>query len=464
MALKLYDADAKDSKVPMDNVYTLHHTHFGEAEGEASFSMPSNESTNIGQIPPGLFETNGIIPETLEPIPKFYRQSELENFPEELHKTILDFVLAFLVENPKDMIDYAVKHFKKIQKTRNECATKAEITKDNAQVMQNLKDTRSQEFGNIWNRRMSVFAERLDIEDELYMEDINAEELKAIGKSNEQRARLLKAIKKIFVFQNLETEQISRILDVMYPIRVSPGDVLSSSSNAENNLFYIIETGDFVVYQNHKIIEELHNNGTIGEISLLHQVTDVPMVKATKEGMVWAMDRKSFKNILLKHLYKQQRMFDKLLSSVKMFEELNQYERLRLVEALVRKSYHAGETIIKQGDEPDGMYFLEEGICSVYVDQMKGRGEVIVNRLNKGRYFGELALLTHAERQASVYAETDVKVAFIDKGSFERLLGKCVDILNRAMEDYNVKDDKLKAYLAEKQAQKYEEDAQVPKK
>lgn len=54
------------------------------------------------------------------------------------------------------------------------------------------------------------------------------------------------------------------------------------------------------------------------------------------------------------------------------------------------------------GDAADGMYFIEEGTVSVRMDQEDT--EIEISKLGKGQYFGELALVTHRPRAASVYA------------------------------------------------------------
>lgn len=57
----------------------------------------------------------------------------------------------------------------------------------------------------------------------------------------------------------------------------------------------------------------------------------------------------------------------------------------------------------------DGMYFIEEGTVVIKMDQ--GGSEIEISKLSKGEYFGELALVTHRPRAASVYADGEVKVA-----------------------------------------------------
>lgn len=61
------------------------------------------------------------------------------------------------------------------------------------------------------------------------------------------------------------------------------------------------------------------------------------------------------------------------------------------------------------GDAADGMYFIEEGQVSIKMNQDTGEKEI--SKLEKGQYFGELALVTHRPRAASAYAQDTVKVA-----------------------------------------------------
>lgn len=83
---------------------------------------------------------------------------------------------------------------------------------------------------------------------------------------------------------------------------------------------------------------------------------------------------------------------------------------MNLADALIPRSFDKDAQIIKQGEAADGMYFIEEGTVSVRIQQENG-GETEISVLGKGLYFGELALVTHRPRAASVYAVDNVKVA-----------------------------------------------------
>mgnify|MGYP002715779372 CR=1 FL=1 len=83
---------------------------------------------------------------------------------------------------------------------------------------------------------------------------------------------------------------------------------------------------------------------------------------------------------------------------------------MNVADALMTKTYGDGEKIIVQGDCADGMYFVESGEVQITILGDNAQ-EIEVNRIQKGGYFGELALVTHKPRAASAYAVGDIKLA-----------------------------------------------------
>ena len=59
--------------------------------------------------------------------------------------------------------------------------------------------------------------------------------------------------------------------------------------------------------------------------------------------------------------------------------------------------------------------------------KLRGWGKRVSER-GPGQYFGELGLLTEQPRQATVIAKDEVKLAFLDRLSFERLVGPYMDV------------------------------------
>ncbi|KAL9916037.1 cAMP-dependent protein kinase type II regulatory subunit isoform X2 [Glossina fuscipes] len=279
-------------------------------------------------------------------------------------------------------------------------------------------------------RRKSVFAESYDPENDA---DDDEGATAIFPKSDEQRARLIESVKHVLLFRSLEQEQMSQVLDAMFERRVTPGELIIRQGDDGDN-FYVIESGVYKVIVNDNHIHTYNNSGIFGELALLYNMPRAATVQAETEGLLWAMDRQTFRRILLKSAFKKRKMYESLLNSVPMLKALQNYERMNLADALISKRYTSSERIIKQGDVADGMYFIEDGTVVVKMDQEGS--EIEISRLSKGEYFGELALVTHRPRAASVYAETDVKVAFLEVEAFERLLGPCMDIMKRNIDDY----------------------------
>ena len=157
-------------------------------------------------------------------------------------------------------------------------------------------------------------------------------------------------------------------------------------------------------------------------------------VVAESLGTLWAMDRASFRRIVLNAAFRKRKLYEELLNNVPMLKTLESYERMNVADALLTKTFADNDVIIEQGAEADGMYFVENGTVRVTI--RKGGGVEEVGKLTEGRYFGELALIENKPRSANVIADGKVKVAFLERESFERLLGPCLDLMKRNSDIY----------------------------
>ena len=99
--------------------------------------------------------------------------------------------------------------------------------------------------------------------------------------------------------------------------------------------------------------------------------------------------------------------------------------QLRLAAALTEEDaraapnyavYHPGEVIIRQGERADYVFNLTEGTAEVAVDG------VTVSSIGEGEIFGAMAVLTNAERSATVCAKTRCAVVKVPGGQFTELI------------------------------------------
>ena len=91
-----------------------------------------------------------------------------------------------------------------------------------------------------------------------------------------------------------------------------------------------------------------------------------------------------------------------------------------------------GETIFRQGDEGDFVYSIIDGQVEVIRGEPDREAKVI-NRLGPGEYFGEMALIRHAPRTATVRTLTAVNAVVLSQADFLALYTYLPD-LHRSIE------------------------------
>jgi hypothetical protein len=86
------------------------------------------------------------------------------------------------------------------------------------------------------------------------------------------------------------------------------------------------------------------------------------------------------------------------------------------LDAVVRKvkpiKYAPGKDIVRQGEVGDKFYIIVRGQTEVFLEQPDGQ-EILVNRLGKGQYFGEMALIGSGLRTATVRAAPNSEVSVV---------------------------------------------------
>lgn len=82
------------------------------------------------------------------------------------------------------------------------------------------------------------------------------------------------------------------------------------------------------------------------------------------------------------------------------------------------KTYQDGEAIVRQGEVGDCMYVIQEGQVEVVVEE-DGK-EVRLMVLDAGEFFGEMAIVEHEVRMATVRALGEARVLTIDQKNFLR--------------------------------------------
>ena len=131
------------------------------------------------------------------------------------------------------------------------------------------------------------------------------------------------------------------------------------------------------------------------------------------------------------------RTTDDLLSQVPLFAGLSKRELRELSGLTTRLDLPVGRELTHQGARGREFIVVLEGTVDVLID-----GEVVTT-CNSGDFFGELALLEHRPRTATVIAKSDVVVDVVSRGDFSVLLDKHPEIsekVHAAMERHHAAD------------------------
>jgi MFS family permease len=110
------------------------------------------------------------------------------------------------------------------------------------------------------------------------------------------------------------------------------------------------------------------------------------------------------------------------LETSPLFAALGRANLEHLAAAATEVSAPVEKLIIRQGDQADAMYLIEEGTVAVTVKGADGRHRPVAE-LGAGDYFGEIALLDDAPRNAEVRVVAECRLYRIDKDSFLSAVG-----------------------------------------
>lgn len=108
------------------------------------------------------------------------------------------------------------------------------------------------------------------------------------------------------------------------------------------------------------------------------------------------------------------------LSSVHLFESIGKEFLDYLVETVKLETVLKGEVICSEGDAGDGFYLIRNGM--VKVSKKRPGGEVVLNYLSRGEFFGEVSLITEQTRTATCTALDTVDLVKIDRADFKKML------------------------------------------
>ena len=144
-----------------------------------------------------------------------------------------------------------------------------------------------------------------------------------------------------------------------------------------------------------------------------------------------------------------------LLKEVPLFNTLTEEELSEVFQILKQEDFEENHKIFCEGDEGDKLYIVLSGAVRISKN-IPGIGEEALCVLNRGDYFGEMALIDNFPRSADAISHEKSSCLSVSKGDLEvlmscnkditcKLLYKFVETLSKRLRETN---DKLRSFFA----------------
>lgn len=127
-------------------------------------------------------------------------------------------------------------------------------------------------------------------------------------KTPQQETRIRAAISGNLLFKNLDDEQTRDVLDAMTEKRIPKENVTVIHQGDVGDFFYVVEEGsfDFYIRKSGSDTTALGDRvggvgagGSFGELALMYNAPRAASVVSTSPGVLWALDRITFRRILM---------------------------------------------------------------------------------------------------------------------------------------------------------------------
>ena len=121
-----------------------------------------------------------------------------------------------------------------------------------------------------------------------------------------------------------------------------------------------------------KYLKQYHKGDTFGELALLYNVPRAATVETVTDCVLFVLGREYFSSIVKDNAIQKRKKYESFLYNVQILQSMENYERSKICDALVPCEFKKGDYIIKQGDEGDTFYILEQGECVATRIRSKG--------------------------------------------------------------------------------------------
>ena len=263
-------------------------------------------------------------------------------------------------------------------------------------------------------------------------ESLNPADLKELledipihAKSDEVNETLLGIVGKSPFLCNLHIDQQRRIVSAFKAVPdVTPAGQDIITQGDFGDVLYLLEKGEVNVVRTRggdsgeeELMHTYDTGTTFGELAILYNSPRAATCRAKTNCTLWTLDRYSFKVMALAACIQRRELYMQFLSGVPLLTTLSNMELMALADATQEVEYAADAVVCNEGERGEFFCIIKEGEAIITQQDADLGFEKVIASLKKGKYFGEIALITDKHRTASVRAapKQTLKVLTIGK-------------------------------------------------
>jgi len=257
-----------------------------------------------------------------------------------------------------------------------------------------------------------------------------------IPKTEEQRARIAKAVEGNLLFTGLDEQQLADVYLAMEEKKFAAGGTVMTQGE-DGDYFYVVDSGTVKVIVSGTEVATLGAGDSFGELALMYFAPRAATIAVDTDAVMWAMDRVTFRSMLLDSTARKRATYESFLATVPLLSPLEAYERSKIADILKPQTITSGAAIVTEGDAGDCFFIIESGTA----DATKTDLPDYKLEYGVGDFFGELSLLKNSPRGATVTATSDCKVVTVNHKQFSRMIGKLDEALKATEDAYKAQEE-----------------------
>ena len=236
------------------------------------------------------------------------------------------------------------------------------------------------------------------------------------------RIEAAELIDELPAFDDLPEDVLSDLAGRIRLRILSPGEPIFRQGDRPD-AFYVVRKGTVQIEDEDaetgdtRILRTMSRGESFGEMGLLGAHRRQATVRAVGEVELFEVDKGTFDRLLAEDMrapdfgHTMQSLLE--LRELPVFGGLDSEQLNDLLEHGSWLSANPGDELVTQGDTGDRFYAIAAGRADVVQDG------AVVGTVDKGRFFGEVALLRDVPRTATVVARTPMRLFALDRDGFE---------------------------------------------